>query len=104
MGNEKTGVFEQLLIQRINRKLSADAKQLKTARSFQMETSAGRHFIVDLRRNSIERQQIDIEELGHELGVLAASEVLSSRVHARPCSIATPPQTLVRVGESARSK
>jgi hypothetical protein len=75
MGNEKTAVFEQVLIQRINHKLNADAKQLRTARSFQMEISIGHYFIVDLRRNSIKRQQIDLDELGRELGVLSDSEV-----------------------------
>ena len=48
MGNEKTAVFEHALIQHINRKLSADAKQLQTARSFQLETSVGHYFIADL--------------------------------------------------------
>lgn len=76
MCNEKTAVFEPALIQRINRKLSADAEQLQTARSFQLETSVGHYFIVDLRRNSVKRQQIDLEELGRELGVLADSEVV----------------------------
>jgi hypothetical protein len=75
MGNEKTAVFEHTLIQRINRKLNANAKRLQRACSFQMEMSIGHYFIVDLRRNCIKRKQIDIEELGRELGVLADCEV-----------------------------
>jgi hypothetical protein len=76
MGNEKTAIFEHVLIQRINRKLSANTEQLRRSRSFQLETSVGHYFIVDLKRNSVERQQIDLEQLGRELGVLADGDVV----------------------------
>ncbi len=97
MDPKKTAVFEQTLIQRINRKLNSDAKQLRTARTFQMETSVGHYFIVDLRRDSINRKQIDLEEVGREMGVLADSEVVifaSTRAALEYCY--NPVQMMVR--------
>ena len=95
MDNEKKVVFENVLIQRINRKLSAHAEQLQKARSFQLETSVGHYFIIDLRRNSVKRQEIDLEQLGRELGVLADSEMAMFASTRSVLRIAKPAQTLV---------
>jgi hypothetical protein len=39
MGNEKTAIFEHVLIQRINRKLSAEAEQLQKATTISRPTA-----------------------------------------------------------------
>jgi|SRR5579859_86626 len=74
MDQKKLAVSERCLIRRINRKLSANAMQLSSAAGLRVETSVGRYFIVDVKRNRITQQHVDLEELGRELGVLADEE------------------------------
>ena len=62
------------LMQRINRKLRLDGKQLQTARSPRAVASVGRYFINDFRRGVIVEQRVDPEALARELGLLAAWE------------------------------
>lgn len=99
MDNAKKVVFEYALIQRINRKLSGDAKQLQAARSFQVETSVGHYFIVNLKRNSITRQHVQLEGLGREMGVLADCEALifgsRYRYRYRPAQIMRQPMNWI---------
>ena len=72
----KLQITERALYQRINRKLKHDSWQLRTARTPQVETSVGHHFIVDLNCNAITTQHVDLEALGRELGVLQPWENL----------------------------
>jgi hypothetical protein len=67
-------ITERALIQRLNRKLKQDGEQLRTSRSTQTEITVGRYFIVDIQRNFISTQDVDIEKLGRELGVIQAWE------------------------------
>ena len=50
---------------------------LKTARGAQAEHDLGRHYIIDLRGNVVLRKDVDIEELGRELGVLRPYEAVA---------------------------
>ena len=102
MSNEETAVFEYALMQRINHNLRAGAQRLQTARSLQLEASMGHYFIVDLRRNSIQPQQIDLEELGRELGVLEDTEVVM--FPTRLCCAANVSLKRNPIGGSSRSK
>jgi hypothetical protein len=73
MGKTKpafVAVTTRALIQRINRRLAKDERLLRTARSLRVEQSVGRYFVVDLARNSIVQQRVELETLGRELGVL----------------------------------
>jgi hypothetical protein len=67
-------VTPRAVIQRINRKLKPDDRMLRTARSPRVEQDLGRYFIVNFNRNRIVEQHVDLEDLGRELGVLAAYE------------------------------
>jgi hypothetical protein len=70
----KVLVSERALIQRINRKLKHDGEQLRRARGAQTEYSVGAYFIVDVMRNFITAQHVDLEKLGRELEVLQGWE------------------------------
>jgi hypothetical protein len=67
-------INERSLRQRINRKLGRDGK--RPERGECEEQQVGRYFILDVQRNSIERKDVDLEELGREVGVLQAWEQL----------------------------
>lgn len=69
-------ITERALFQRINRRLKQDNEQLRTARSTSVEQSVGQYFIVDLNRNAITTQYVDLEKLGRELGVIQPWEEL----------------------------
>jgi hypothetical protein len=69
-------ISERALFQRIDRKLRLSGKKLGTSRTTQMETSVGRHYIIDMQRNSISRKSVDLIELGRELGVIQPWEKL----------------------------
>ena len=59
------------LIGRINRKLAKDGEKLCVSRGQQMRIDVGDLYIVDVSGNFVVREDIDLEELGHDLGVLA---------------------------------
>jgi hypothetical protein len=69
-------VSNRALYARIDRALRRDGEQLRTARSEAMESQAGRYYIVDTERNFISHMDVELEELGRELGVLEAWEEL----------------------------
>jgi hypothetical protein len=74
----KLQITERALIQRINRRLREGGAQLRTARTPQVETSVGHHFIVDLNCDAITTQNVDLEVLGRELGVIHPWEELAN--------------------------
>lgn len=80
MAKKQTGtrlkITERALMQRINRKLKQDGEQLRTARTQQVETTVGHYFIVDMNRNAITTQRVDLEKMGRELGVIQPWEEL----------------------------
>jgi len=66
----KVKITERALYQRISRKLKHDGEQLRTARSQNVELSVGRYFTVNVAHNYIDRQHLDLEVLGRNLGVI----------------------------------
>lgn len=71
---EQVAVSFQAVIARINRALTKENEQLKTARGGRTRTSVGDHYVADLSRNFVVRQHVDVEELARELEVLAPWE------------------------------
>jgi len=67
-------VTERALIQRINRKLRKDAEIMKVARGARAESNLGRYYTIDLHRNYLLHDHLDLETVGRELGVLAEFE------------------------------
>ena len=74
----KVKITEHALYQRINRKLKHDGEQLRTARSQNVELSVGRYFTVNVAHNYIDRQHLDLEVLGRNLGVIQPWEQLEA--------------------------
>ena len=79
----KAKVSRRALLQRINRKLLAEAEgdaaradQVRTSRGDKARQELGAFYRVDVGRNSIAEKDVDLEELGRELKVLAAWERL----------------------------
>jgi len=67
-------ITERAAQQRINRALKPDLQALKTARTPQAILDCGKHYVIDFRKNYLVRHDVDLEEFGHELGVIAAWE------------------------------
>jgi len=73
---QKVPVTRRALIQRINRIiLAAGSEQLKSARG-QAAATLGHYYIVDLKRNSVARKDVDVTALAREMGVLQPWEQL----------------------------
>ena len=70
MAKQKVAVSERALYQRIDRKLRLDDEKLCTARNANVETSVGRYYIINVQRNIITTQRVDLEALGRELAVI----------------------------------
>lgn len=68
-------ITEKALYQRINRKLRSQGKVLKRARG-RVEKTLGQYYVVNVERNFVAQQDVDIVELARELGVMAAWESL----------------------------
>lgn len=69
-------VTHRALVQRINRALKKDNKNLKAARSEKVSQELGGYFVVDLHRNAVVSKDVDLEEFGRELGALQKFERL----------------------------
>ncbi len=68
-------VTARALIQRINRKLTAEGQRLKAPRG---RPHGGDYFIVHVTRHAVTRTDVDLEALGRELGALQPWERLQS--------------------------
>ncbi len=76
--SRKVAVTERAVEARINRVLAKELRVLKRCREdSRWFRDLGRHYIVDLGHNGIAGQDVDIELLGRELGVLKDYEVLA---------------------------
>lgn len=73
----KVPVTTRALVQRINRALAKDEEQLRKARTAQTAAAVGDFYVVDLRRNVVAYQHVDLEALGRKLGVLQPYETLA---------------------------
>jgi hypothetical protein len=70
-------VSKRALVQRINRKLLKDRGEvLKATRGGKAQQDLGDYYTVDLAGNFLVEKDVDLGELGRELGVLAAYERL----------------------------
>jgi hypothetical protein len=76
MAKQKVLLTERALIQRLNRKLKPEGRQLRTSRTDRMISTVGRVYAIDTQRNCIDSQDVDIAAWGRELGVLADWEDL----------------------------
>jgi hypothetical protein len=68
----KVPVRRRALLLRINRKLIADGQVLQAARG----SLAGCYYRIDTRRGCLIQKDVDLAELGRELGALRTWEVL----------------------------
>ena len=73
----KVPVSQRALIQRINRALAKENEALKAARSERDRQQLGNYFVIDLHRNTVQAQHVDLEALARELGVLKPYEALA---------------------------
>ena len=76
-------VSERALIGRINRRLRHEGRLLRTARGQAVVSSVGRFYVIDINRNWIVWQNIDLEALGRELGVLQPWERMEEQTDGR---------------------
>lgn len=76
-------VSSRALVQRINRKLRIDDEVLKKTRPNSVWNELGDYYILDFNRNRITAKDVDIEELGRELGVLHPQEELDGVVRVQ---------------------
>lgn len=84
MDKKKVPVSRRALVQRINRKLLANAggdlasaEQVRKTRGYRARQKIGDYYVLDMRGNFIGAMKIDLENVGRELGVLAAWERLT---------------------------
>jgi hypothetical protein len=63
------------LVKRVNRRLDAD-QRLRVTRGERMRLEVGDFHIIDVSLNAVVRADVDIEDLGRELGALRDNEVL----------------------------
>jgi hypothetical protein len=80
MAKQRVPVSARAILQRINRKLKPDWKQLNTGRGWLLERTVGRYYVIDIRRNCVTQQYVDVEDPARELKVLQSWEQLESGV------------------------
>ena len=68
------------LLKRIRRALAHADRSLKTARlrGGYEDSNVGRYYIIRVSQNILEDHHIDLEDLGHTLGVLPAGETIET--------------------------
>ena len=76
LAKQRVPVSAWAILQRINRTLKPDWKQLKTGRGLLLERTVGRYYVIDIRRNCVTQQYVDVEDLARELKVLQSWEEL----------------------------
>ena len=76
MAKKTVPVGKRALIARINRTLKKDDEMLKATRGERARSDLGDYYIIDVRGNLILHKDVDLEDLGRELGVLKGVEHL----------------------------
>ena len=84
MAKQRVPVSARAILQRINRKLKPDWKQLKTGRGLLLERTVGRYYVIDIRRNCVTQQYVDVEDLARELKVLLRRQMRSPDLSRPP--------------------
>ncbi|MBZ5527075.1 MAG: hypothetical protein LAN71_04110 [Acidobacteriia bacterium] len=69
-------VSERAIVQRLNRAMGKEGLRLKKARSTQTETSVGEWYVIDITRNFVAQQDVDLAKLAKKWKVLAAWETV----------------------------
>lgn len=78
VAKSKVGVSERALIARLNRKLAHKWLQVKKCRVDSRDYfNLGDYYVIDLRANLIESQNVDLTVLAKKYGVLAGYEELA---------------------------
>lgn len=85
MAKQKVLVSERALIQRVNRKLKAEDQKLKATRGFwdkgrnlhYEDTNLGWFYIIDVQRNFVVADHVDLAHLARQLGAMAKWEELA---------------------------
>jgi hypothetical protein len=70
----KVPVGTRALIQRINRKLREDDQMIRATRGERARMDLGWYYVHDYRRNLALDTNVNLEQMGRELGVLHAFE------------------------------
>ena len=77
---EKVKVTERALIARINRKLAKQDEKLLTCReSSPSFYTLGRYYVVNIYGNYVINQDVGLDELGREMGVLKPFEEMGEK-------------------------
>jgi hypothetical protein len=69
-------VTRRALVQRLNRRLSKQGEVLKGIRGRGARSRPGEYQLIDIERNFLIEDDVNLEKLGRELGVLVAYERL----------------------------
>lgn len=69
-------ISERALLARINRQLVKEDQKLVKTRSEKAKVEVGDYYLLHFERDAILRMRVDLEDLGHDLGVLKRYEVL----------------------------
>jgi hypothetical protein len=69
-------VTRRALVQRLNRQLKKEGRMLKGSRGRGARSRAGQYHLIDIKRNWFLEENVDLEEMGRELRVLAGYERL----------------------------
>ncbi len=75
--SKQVPVSRRALIARLNRHLKKDGECLRTSRGERARQDLGDYFVIDVSKNHVINKDVDLEDLGRELGVLAAFEKLT---------------------------
>jgi hypothetical protein len=73
----KVPVTERSVVARVNRRLQAAGEQLKPARSEQVRAQVGDWYVLDVKRNGVVREDVNLEAIARECGALKDWEVVS---------------------------
>lgn len=75
--SKQVPVSRRALFARINRHLKKDGEWLRASRGERALQDLGEYYVIDISRNFVLHKDVDLEDLGRELGVLAAFEKLT---------------------------
>jgi hypothetical protein len=70
-------VTARSLVRRINRKLKPKDEVLRRARGAKVQLDLGRYYVVNFRMNMLIDKNVDIKDLGREVGALGPNEAVS---------------------------
>lgn len=76
-------VTERALLQRVNRALANEGKQLQKARGGTARLELGDYYTVNVQRNFVVQKDVDLEELGRKLNSLRPYESLAKTTERR---------------------